>query len=99
MCVPQVSKQFGTMPFNLRSMDDEKKVNLFCSTIFFMFRFNNPNSSIDMDTLELRRVSSWSARCMLVLTDFHYPTTNIFPGDPPPSQQCTFAFFAQAVLR
>ena len=24
----QVSKQFGTMPFNLRSMDDEKKVGI-----------------------------------------------------------------------
>ena len=29
----QVSKQFGTMPFNLRSMDDEKKVNLSCYTV------------------------------------------------------------------
>ena len=26
--VPQVGKQFGTMPFNLRSMEDEKKARM-----------------------------------------------------------------------
>ena len=42
----QVSKQFGTMPFNLRSMDDEKKVGdvlLFDALMFWklMWNFNH----------------------------------------------------------
>ena len=52
MCVPQVSKQFGTMPFNLRSMDDEKKVD---HSFLIFFHLSNPDSFIDMDTLELRK--------------------------------------------
>ena len=52
ICVPQVSKQFGTMPFNLRSMDDEKKVD---HSFLIFFHLSNPDSFIDMDTLELRK--------------------------------------------